>query len=76
VPPRRPGTQATGHSQEASRLLRGLGDCHREAGRTTEAQQAWKRALAILDEMRHPDADGLRGKLIQIDPPFPDDSPR
>ena len=32
------------------------GDCLQAVGKTTAAREAWERALAILDEMRHPDA--------------------
>ena len=60
-------------SYHVAETLTSLGDCHRAAGRTTAAREAWERALAILDEMQHPDAESLRGKLGQLAPPFPDD---
>jgi len=63
-------------SYHVAETLTSLGDCHRAAGKTTAARKAWERALTILDEMRNPDAEGLRGKLGQLAPPSPDDSDR
>jgi tetratricopeptide (TPR) repeat protein len=40
-----------------------LGDTHRAVGDHEAAQAAWKAALDILDEMSHPEAKELRGKL-------------
>ena len=40
-----------------------LGDAHWAAGRSWQARLAWGRALAILDELSHPDAEQLRAKL-------------
>jgi tetratricopeptide (TPR) repeat protein len=42
-----------------------LGDAHSAAGRTTAARRAWQQALAILDELNHSDADGVRSRLGQ-----------
>ena len=58
-------------SYHVAETLTSLGDCHQAAGKTTAAREAWERALAILDEMRHPDAAGIRGKLGQLAPPSP-----
>ena len=58
-------------SYHVAETLTSLGDCHQAAGKTTAAREAWERALAILDEMRHPDAVGIRGKLGQLAPPSP-----
>ena len=58
-------------SYHVAETLTSLGDCHQAAGKTTAAREAWERALAILDEMRHPDAASIRGKLGQLAPPSP-----
>ncbi|WP_214410509.1 ATP-binding protein [Sphaerisporangium fuscum] len=44
-----------------------LGDAHHAAGRPAEASGAWRDALVILDEMGHPDAEEIRGKLRRLD---------
>jgi len=50
--------------EEADTLTR-LGDTHRTSGAIDAAHDAWQRALAILDHLRHPDADHIRTKLRQ-----------
>ncbi len=40
-----------------------LGDMHRATGRTQAAITIWQQALCILDDLHHPDADQVRGKL-------------
>jgi tetratricopeptide (TPR) repeat protein len=45
-----------------------LGDVHRDAGDPAVARGLWLQALIILDELRHPDADGVRAKLGRPDP--------
>ena len=40
-----------------------LGDAHQAAGDLGEARTAWKDALAILDDLHHPDAVRIRAKL-------------
>jgi len=40
-----------------------LGDTHYAADDRRQARQAWQQALAILDALRHPDADQVRAKL-------------
>jgi len=40
-----------------------LGDAHRAAGHGRLATEAWQQAVAILDELRHPRAIEVRGKL-------------
>jgi tetratricopeptide (TPR) repeat protein/DNA-binding XRE family transcriptional regulator len=47
---------------QADTLVR-LGDTHQAAGDLPEAHHAWQRALAILDDLHHPDADVLRTRL-------------
>ena len=42
-----------------------VGDAHRADGNLPAARQAWTQALAILDDMHHPDAERLRAKLHQ-----------
>jgi len=41
----------------------GLGDVHLAAGRRDQAREVWRQALAILDELDHPDAEQVRDKL-------------
>jgi tetratricopeptide (TPR) repeat protein/transcriptional regulator with XRE-family HTH domain len=53
---------------EAATLTR-LGDTHHAAGDPGSAETAWKQALAILDELDHPDADQLRTQLATPQPP-------
>jgi DNA-binding SARP family transcriptional activator/tetratricopeptide (TPR) repeat protein len=48
------------HEAEA---LTHLGDTHDTAGDHQAAREAWHGALRILDQLHHPDADRLRGKL-------------
>jgi len=50
--------------QEAATLTR-LGETHRASGDTAAARAAWQRALDILTDLGHPDADGLRERLDQ-----------
>jgi tetratricopeptide (TPR) repeat protein len=40
-----------------------LGDTHLAAGRADQARHAWRRALAILSELKHPAAVGIRSRL-------------
>lgn len=40
-----------------------LGDAWQAAGNLEEARYSWRQALAILDDLRHPDACGVRAKL-------------
>jgi tetratricopeptide (TPR) repeat protein len=49
------------HSQ-ADTLTR-LGDTLQAAGDPDAAERAWLKALTILDQLDHPDADGLHAKL-------------
>lgn len=46
-----------------TRTLTRLGDLHRAAGDLDAARRAWHRALGILDELTHPDAEQLRERL-------------
>ncbi|MFI7593574.1 ATP-binding protein [Micromonospora sp. NPDC049359] len=47
---------------EAQTLTR-LGDTHHTIGDTAAAHEAWQHALAILDELQHPDAAAIRTRL-------------
>lgn len=40
-----------------------LGDLHLAAGARAEARACWLAALTILEDLRHPDADGVRRRL-------------
>jgi DNA-binding SARP family transcriptional activator len=46
-----------------------IGDVHRAAGDPGSAVATWQRALAILDEFGHSDADRVRAKLHELDVP-------
>jgi tetratricopeptide (TPR) repeat protein len=43
--------------------LRHLGDTYCAAGDATAARGAWERALVILEDLRHPDAEQVRATL-------------
>jgi hypothetical protein len=45
-----------------------LGDTHQTAGRPREAASAWRQALAILDDLRHANAEQVRSKLRGVHP--------
>jgi tetratricopeptide (TPR) repeat protein/DNA-binding XRE family transcriptional regulator len=49
-------------TNEADNLMR-LGEIHSEVGNRQAAREAWQRALAVLSDLRHPDAALLRSKL-------------
>jgi tetratricopeptide (TPR) repeat protein len=40
-----------------------LGDARHAAGELPQARQAWQQALAIYDDLQHPDAGDVRAKL-------------
>jgi tetratricopeptide (TPR) repeat protein len=44
-----------------------LGDARFAVGSPETAREAWQQALAILDDLRHPDAEPVRTKLRQLD---------
>jgi tetratricopeptide (TPR) repeat protein len=52
---------------EAAALAR-LGDTHHAAGDLDAARTAWQRALTILDQLDHPDADTVHAKLHDLAP--------
>jgi tetratricopeptide (TPR) repeat protein len=41
-----------------------IGDTHQATGQLEEARQALQQALAILDDLHHPDADQVRSRLL------------
>ena len=43
-----------------------LGEAHQAADDVPAAREAWRQALVILDELEHPDADGLRARLADL----------
>lgn len=57
-----------GDRHHEAETLSHLGDTHHAVGNPQAAQIAWQQALAILDELDHPDADQLRNKLAPLDP--------
>jgi DNA-binding SARP family transcriptional activator/tetratricopeptide (TPR) repeat protein len=52
-----------GHRYNEADALAQLGDALAAGGELDEAVRAWRAALAILVELDHPDADGLRDRL-------------
>jgi tetratricopeptide (TPR) repeat protein len=44
-------------------ILTHLGDNHHAAGELAQAREAWQQALAILDDLRHPNVGPVRAKL-------------
>jgi tetratricopeptide (TPR) repeat protein len=40
-----------------------LGDTRHAAGDLPQARQAWQQALAIFEDLQHPDAEKVRAKL-------------
>ena len=44
-----------------------LGDSHHAAGDQRAAADAWRLALALLDELSHPDARDVRARLARLD---------
>jgi tetratricopeptide (TPR) repeat protein/transcriptional regulator with XRE-family HTH domain len=44
-----------------------IGDIRQVAGELAQARHAWRQALAILDDLQHPDADQVRARLASIE---------
>jgi DNA-binding SARP family transcriptional activator/tetratricopeptide (TPR) repeat protein len=60
--------RAVGDRWNEADVLRHLGDAHDAAGDPGAARAAWRNALAIFEELRHPDADGVRARLDRLAP--------
>ena len=56
----------TGNRWGVAEALGHLGDARHAAGDPEVARTAWEEALAILDDMHHPDADQIRAKLGEL----------
>ncbi|MFC7546074.1 BTAD domain-containing putative transcriptional regulator [Plantactinospora sp. GCM10030261] len=56
--------QAGDRYNEAGVLTK-LGDAHHAHGEARDARVAWSQAVAILDELDHPDAEALRPRLTR-----------
>jgi tetratricopeptide (TPR) repeat protein len=52
-----------GHHWHKAQTLTYAGDAHQSDGNLPAARQAWTQALAILDDLHHPDAEPLRAKF-------------
>jgi DNA-binding SARP family transcriptional activator/tetratricopeptide (TPR) repeat protein len=46
-----------------------LGDAQHDAGSPSQAQATWRQALDIFEDLDHPDADTIRGKLRSLQLP-------
>jgi DNA-binding SARP family transcriptional activator/tetratricopeptide (TPR) repeat protein len=55
-------------SMEADTLAH-IGSLHSQAGDRAGAERAWRDALAILEELDHPDAEGVRARLAEVAAP-------
>jgi tetratricopeptide (TPR) repeat protein len=54
-----------GDRHQSAVTLGRIGDAHHDDGNHAAAHQAWTQALAILDDLHHPDAIEIRAKLRQ-----------
>lgn len=61
--------QALGDRYFESETLTRLGDTYRESGKHDAAQSVWRQALTILEDLEHPDADGVRSRLAVLTVP-------
>ena len=55
--------RAVGDRWGEADTLTNLGDIRHAAGELPQAREAWQQALAILDDLQHPDAAKVRAKL-------------
>jgi tetratricopeptide (TPR) repeat protein/transcriptional regulator with XRE-family HTH domain len=60
--------RAVGDRWGEADALTNVGDIRRATGELPTARQAWQQALAILDDLQHPDAAKIRIKLASIEP--------
>jgi DNA-binding SARP family transcriptional activator len=56
-----------GHRYTEGLALTSLADTYYMTGGTEAARETWRRALVIYDQLRHPDAEGVRTKLRALD---------
>ncbi|MEV7231903.1 BTAD domain-containing putative transcriptional regulator [Polymorphospora sp. NPDC051019] len=61
--------RALGDRYDEAEVLANLGETYQFIGAPEAARSAWQAALAIFDELDHPDADGLRTRLA-ASPPY------
>lgn len=61
-------TGKAGDRRGAAYTLTQLGDVHHANGDTAAARDCWREALAILNELEHVDADGVRARLAGTHP--------
>jgi len=47
--------------------LTDLGDSRQAVGESLQAREAWQQALAIFDDLQHPDAAKIRTRLVSPD---------
>jgi hypothetical protein len=62
--PQQDGSAATGDRYHQAEGLTHLGDAYRAVGDTATARAAWQQALDILEELDHPDVEGVRSRLV------------
>ena len=58
--------RALGDHYEEATTLTNLGDTYHAAGHPDATQTTWTHALAILNNLDHPDADTVRAKLAAL----------
>jgi DNA-binding SARP family transcriptional activator/tetratricopeptide (TPR) repeat protein len=58
--------QQHGDRYAGAATLRNIGDTNLALGDPMAARTAWRRALTILDALRHPDADEVRANLARL----------
>ena len=56
-----------GHRYQEAEILTHIADTHHVAGQIAQAREAWQQALAIYDDIQHPDATEVRTKLASTD---------
>ena len=65
-----------GFRSDEAEFLAHLGDARFAAGELPQARQAWQQALAIYNDIQHPDADKIRTKLAVMEDQVPDNAGR
>ncbi len=58
--------QDLGDRRNEAGILTHLGNTHHAAGKPAAARHAWQRAMSILDELQHPDAELVRARLCGL----------